>query len=95
MVFGLCVGHEDTARPALVKPRLPQAAVLHREQYGTGGEAGVVAGYDETLRAFQQEQGMKPQGWSELVLGRLGALKGLGGRERLRVAVESLHFRLR
>ena len=32
-VFGLCVGTPDPAAPADIKPRLPQAAVLHHERY--------------------------------------------------------------
>jgi nitroreductase len=32
-VFGMCVGYPDPDRPAAVKPRLPQDAVLHRERY--------------------------------------------------------------
>ena len=95
VVFGLCVGHPDPARPAMVKPRLPQEAVLHREQYRTEGETAVIAGYDLTLHGFQAEQGMRAQGWSELVVGRLGPVKGLGGREGLRGAIESLGFGLK
>ncbi|HMP42460.1 MAG TPA: NADPH-dependent oxidoreductase, partial [Roseiflexaceae bacterium] len=34
-VFGLCVGWPDPERPAVPKPRLPQAAVLHHESYHT------------------------------------------------------------
>lgn len=95
VVFGLCVGFEDPAQPAAVKPRLPQGAVLHHEQYRSGAEPDLVAAYDETLRAFQAEQSMRPQGWSQLILSRLGALKGLSGRERLRDAVHALGFGLR
>jgi nitroreductase len=42
VVFGMCVGHPDQARPAEVKPRLAQAAVLHREHYDAAGEAVAV-----------------------------------------------------
>lgn len=41
-VFGLCVGYPDPARPADVKPRLPQRAVLHHEHYAAGGAGGAV-----------------------------------------------------
>ena len=33
--------------------------------------------------------------WSKIVADRLGVLKGLNGRERLRAALESLGFELR
>ena len=32
-IFGLCVGYPERSKLAAVKPRLPQAAVLHRETY--------------------------------------------------------------
>ena len=39
-VFGLCVGYAKPGSLAEVKPRLPQAAVLHRERYDYTREAG-------------------------------------------------------
>jgi hypothetical protein len=93
-VFGLCVGHPDPARPAFVKPRLPQAAVLHRETYG-GDQDSAVAAYDETLRAFQRSQGLPPIGWKEGVVNRVSKLRALNGRERLRAALEGFGFQLR
>jgi nitroreductase len=89
-VFGLCVGHPDPARPAAVKPRLPQSVVLHRERYGAPDEAGDIAAYDRALLAFQAEQRMGAQGWSRLILSRLGLLKNMNGRERLKEALASL-----
>jgi len=96
VVFGLCVGYADPAQPAaMVKPRLPQSAVLFHEQYDVSAEPGIIAGYDKTLRAFQQEQSMKPQGWSELITKRLGSAKALSGRDHLRDAVTKLGFPLK
>ncbi len=94
-VFGLCIGYEDATRPASVKPRLPQPVVLHRETYGTPGEPGLIGSYDETLRHFQLEQAMAQQGWTDLVLNRLGPIKGLSGRERLSTALHALGFGIR
>ena len=93
-VFGLCVGHPDPDAPASVKPRLPQPVVLHREQYGVTDEPGEIAQYDASLRAFQQEQAMTPQGWSELLMNRLGTIKALSGRDRLVEALRTLGFGL-
>ena len=90
--FGLCVGYEDGA--ASVKPRLPQPVVLHHEQYAIAPEASGIAAYDEALLAFQNEQAMKPQGWTDLVLNRLGAIKGLAGRDRLKTALQAMGFPL-
>ncbi len=95
-VFGLCVGFVDPDAPlAAVKPRLPQEAVLHRETYAAAAEPAVLGGYDATLRAFQTEQGMAQQGWTELIRGRLGSVKSLNGRDRLRQAIEALGFGLK
>ena len=95
VAFGLCVGYPDPAAPASVKPRLPQPVVLHRERYGTPDETTAIQGYDATLMAFQQEQAMSQQGWSDLVLSRLGSTKSLTGRDRLRAALDVLGLPLR
>ncbi len=46
--FGLAVGVPDPTENAGVKPRLPQGAVLHREQYDASADAHIAA-YDERL----------------------------------------------
>ena len=93
-VFGLCVGWPDPAHPAAVKPRLGQAAVLHREQYDAGVEATTVDAYDARFAAFQRAEGMAAAGWTARVLDRLGSVKGLGGRDRMREALRVLGFPL-
>jgi nitroreductase len=82
-LFGLCVGFEDAAHPAAVKPRLPQSVVLHHNRYSTAGEAESIAAYDEASKAFQSEQGQAVTGWSSRVVARYGTLKALGGRHEL------------
>ena len=95
-VFGLCVGHPDPDAPAAaVKPRLPQPAILHHETYDAGADTAALGAYDETLRTFQAEQHMTLQGWTDLVLGRLGAVSSLNGRETLRASLQELGFPLR
>lgn len=95
-VFGLCVGYEDTRiQPAAVKPRLPQTVILHHEIYDPGHEYSSIEAYDETLLEFQAEQAMAPQPWSDLVRNRLGSVKALSGRDRLRDAINALGFELR
>lgn len=93
-VFGLCVGREDPAHPASVKPRLPQSAVLHRERYMADDAAGV-AEYDARFTAFQVQQRLPAAGWSARVRDRLGTVAGLGGRDRMRAALAALGFPLR
>ncbi|MBB6306978.1 NADPH-dependent oxidoreductase [Xanthobacter tagetidis] len=94
-VFGLCVGHPDPARPARVKPRLPQDLVLHRERYDPSLPAAAVAGYDATLAAFQQAEGMAQVGWTSTALNRVRGPKSLSGRDRLAGILQELGFPLR
>ncbi len=93
VVFGLCVGFEDpAAQTADIKPRLPQRAVLHREQYGAGAEPDAVADYDQVIAAFQASQGMRAAEWSLQTAKRV---QNLRGRERLSEALRTLGFGLR
>ena len=91
-VFGLCVGYPDPARPARVKPRLPQALVLHRERYDASLPAGAVADYDAALAAFQRAEGMAEVGWTATALNRVRGPQALSGRDRLAAALEALGF---
>lgn len=93
-VFGLVVGRPDPARPAAVKPRLPQEAVLHHETYDLGRQDGPVATYDQVLTAFYAAEGLPGQ-WVDRVADRFGSVAGLRGRERLRAALLELGFPLR
>jgi hypothetical protein len=92
-VFGLCVGY--AADPGEVKPRLPQAVVLHRERYASEGEAARRAGYDAALGEFSARNGMGPDGWTRRVIGRLATLRAMAGRDRLVAALRELGFPLR
>ncbi|MDG9883818.1 oxygen-insensitive NADPH nitroreductase [Pseudomonas sp. GD04058] len=94
-VFGLCVGYPSTERPAKVKPRLPQQAVLHHETYTTAGEEQVLSEYDARLGAFYQREGMKASGWSEQVVSRLRNVSSLHGREALLGELARMGFGLR
>ena len=57
-LFGMCVGYPDPTVATGVKPRLPQRAVLHREQYSAAGQPGVFVEYNERIRAFQRYAGI-------------------------------------
>jgi nitroreductase len=94
-VFGMCVGYPDAERPAQVKPRLPQAAVLHHETYAVQDELPAIERYDELLGAFYQQAGHKPANWSEQVVNRLGSVTNLHGREDLVEELRRLGFGLR
>ena len=92
-VFGLVVGHPDPARPAAIKPRLPQSTVLHREQYQVPADQDAEIGdYNASLRAFMREQGMRELDWSNQVVDRLMTPEALTGRHRLFEALRNAGF---
>lgn len=95
-VFGLVVGHPDPARPAAIKPRLPQTTVLHHERYTAPDSLEAEIGnYDAQLSDFQAGEGLPQVGWSNVVLDRLRNAKSLKGRHRLVEALRGAGFPLR
>lgn len=95
-VFGLVIGYPDPAQPAAVKPRLPQASVLHHERYQAPVDLPSEVGqYDTVLGAFQASQGQAVVGWTEAVLDRLRDAGSLNGRDRLAEALHAAGFELR
>lgn len=94
-VFGLCVGYPDPAKPAAIKPRLPQTAVLHQETYDLDRQAAGIAEYNQTMRSFYTEQQMAVTGdWSEHSIQRVASAASLSGRDRLRQILNQLGFPL-
>jgi nitroreductase len=94
-VFGLCVGYADPARPAQIKPRLPQSVVLHHERYDAHSQSSGISLYDEILAAFQAEQGQSEARWTSRSVERWRTRASLNGRDRLRDALAALGFELR
>lgn len=97
-VFGLCVGWPDVSVAAAVKPRLPQAVVLHHDRYGFAEpEHARVADYDQLMRDFYTSQQMPvPEGgWSWHSARRFATVAALNGRHLLREALGRLGFELR
>jgi hypothetical protein len=94
-LFGMCIGRADPARPAAVKPRLPQQAVAFRERYAPDDELPLVRQYDRHVAEFSRDQGMGDVNWSGRLLARMATIKGLNGRERMRAAMQALGFELR
>ncbi len=81
--FGLAVGEPDPGENAGIKPRLPQAAVLHRETYDAEVADAHIPVYDERLAAYNERFGLVGD-WSSRVLDRLRGPESMGGRHRLR-----------
>jgi nitroreductase len=94
-VFGLCVGYAAANAANEVKPRLPQAVVLHHERYGVPNEQAQRAAYDRKMAAFSQRNEMSMDGWTQRVIGRMGKIAALGGRDRLLSALHALGFPLK
>ncbi|WP_431284461.1 NADPH-dependent oxidoreductase [Humitalea sp. 24SJ18S-53] len=94
-VFGLCIGYAASDVANEVKPRLPQAAVLFHDTYGHAEEPALRAAYDAEMVAFSARQGMGPENWSRRVIGRMGKISALSGRDRLVEILRSLGFGLR
>ena len=95
-LFGMTVGVPDPARPAHLRPRLPQEVMLMREQYAWNEEQrSAIAAYDERLRVFQRDTGMKEQDWAAQATTRLRDAKALTGRDTMRVYLNGVGFKLR
>ncbi|GBD46801.1 nitroreductase family protein [Methylopila sp. Yamaguchi] len=93
VVFGLTVGYEDPETPAAVKPRLPQAAVLHRNRYALDAQHPAIGRHDAHSLDFRAEQRLDPTPWTVLAVDRLRTVAALKGRHVLRQALEALGFR--
>jgi len=94
-VFGLCVGYAKPGSENEVKPRLAQSAVLFHDKYTAAGDDGHRAAYDAELTRYSKRFEMSQYTWTERVLNRLGPLKSLNGRDKLKAALEALGFPLR
>jgi nitroreductase len=94
-VFGLCVGYAAPEVTNAVKPRLPQAAVLFHDRYGSAEEPALRAGYDAKMAAFSAQHEMGATSWSQRVIARMGKLTAMGGRDKLTDVLRSLGFPLK
>jgi len=86
-LLGLSIGYPDPARPTAIKPRLSQAAVLHRERY-TPTEPAEIDRYDERLVEFFEAQKLPHVAWSKQTTERLAH------RDQLAQAAAKLGFSL-
>ena len=93
--FGLSIGVPDPKGTSAIKPRLPQSVVVHREQYNATVDLAALAAYDGRMSAFQQEQAMPDERWSQRVINRVKSPESLTGRHRMREALANLGFVLK
>jgi nitroreductase len=94
-VFGLCIGYALPGVANEVKPRLPQSVVLHHDSYGAPHEHAARAAYDAQMVAFSQRNEMIRDTWTRRVLGRMGKVASLSGRDKLASALHALGFELK
>jgi nitroreductase len=95
VVFGLCVGYATEQAAGEVKPRLPQSTVLHHDRYDASKEVAQRAIYDNEMSKFSARHELQAATWTQRVLNRLGPIKSMNGRERMRAALASLGFEIR
>lgn len=94
-VFGLCVGYPKPGAESSVKPRLAQSAILFRDKYDASQDGKHRAAYDAALAQYSKAHEMSQYTWTERVLNRLGPVKSMSGRDKLKAAIERLGFPLR
>lgn len=94
-VFGLCVGYAAATVANEVKPRLPQDVVLHHDVYDAANEQPRRAAYDALMTAFSARNDMAADTWTRRVIGRMGKLSALSGRDTLVTALNKLGFELK
>jgi hypothetical protein len=85
----------DPAAQSGIKPRLPQSVVVHREQYDATVDPAAMAAYDGRMSAFQTEQRMPDERWTQRVINRVKTPESLSGRHRMREALGNLGFELK
>lgn len=95
-VFGMCVGYATEAAVGEVKPRLPQAVVVHHEEYAVpADEAQRRSAYDRLIGGFSARNEMAADTWTKRVIGRMGKLAALSGRDRLVATLHAMGFELK
>lgn len=90
--FGLAIGHPDRAEKTSIKPRLPQAAVVHYDEYNPDAWADTVPGYDEEFAKYYAGQGVSNASWMRTLGKRLSNPEILHGRQQLRKHLEAQGF---
>ncbi|HVZ10424.1 NADPH-dependent oxidoreductase [Rhodopila sp.] len=93
-VFGMCIGYAAPTAANEVKPRLPQAVVLHHEIYDTAGEPEHRAAYDHLMAAFSARNEMTADTWTKRVINRMSKIAAMSGRDKMVAALHAMGFPL-
>lgn len=73
VVFGMTLGHPDTAHMPILRPRLPLEAIMHHEEYDDSGWRDCHKEYDKAMHATGIYRGRQID-LSKRLPGRAGAL---------------------
>lgn len=95
VVFGMCVGYAADNVVAEVKPRLPQDAICYINTYGNPNEQQLRSAYDAKMTAFSQKNEMSQDTWTKRVIGRMGKIPAMSGRDKLVGILNSMGFPLK
>ncbi len=95
-LFGLTVGVPAGDDTAQIKPRLPQAGLMHSEVYDAEERDRAVSEYNETMRGFYESQGMDVDGtWARHSAKRVAGPEALSGRDVWHSMLEERGFGLK
>jgi nitroreductase len=94
-LFGMCVGYPLPTVTNEVKPRLPQSAILYHDQYDSSSESADRAAYDARMAVFSQRHEMTQDTWTRRVIGRMGKISAMSGRDKLVSILNGMGFPLR
>ena len=94
-MFGMCVGYASATAASEVKPRLPQEVVVHHDVYDASGERAHRAAYDALMEAFSARNDMAADTWTKRVIGRMGKIAAMGGRDKMVAALHAMGFELK
>jgi nitroreductase len=94
-VFGMCVGYASPTAANEVKPRLPQDVIVHHNVYDAAGEQAHRAAYDALMGSFSARNEMATDTWTKRVIGRMGKLAAMAGRDKMVAALHAMGFELK
>jgi hypothetical protein len=69
--------------------------VVHHDRYDGDARAAERTAYDGEMAKFAARQEMQASTWTQRVLNRLGPIKSMNGRERMRAALKTMGFEVR
>jgi nitroreductase len=89
--FGLCIGYATEGGKGTIKPRLPQAAVWHKDRYDLSGQRNAIEVANTTMAEFYAAQKMDVKGtWAQHSSRRVSGPESLSGRHLLMQALRRM-----